>query len=188
MTITGLFGGSFNPIHLGHINVAQKVLTEKLVDEVWMLVSPLNPFKENVRQTDEHVRLEWVKKSVADLPHIEASDFEFTMPQPNYTWRTLQALRKAYPTHTFKLIIGGDNWQEFKRWKCYRKILATTPIIIYPRPGYPVDGTCLPEGVCLLDTPQFDISATVIREQIRQGNDVGEWVPEAIAHDLQLLK
>lgn len=188
MITTGIFGGTFNPIHLGHLNVAQQVLSEQLADEVWLMVSPLNPFKEGQAQTDAQTRLGWVRKAVDNLPHIEASDFEFTLPQPNYTYRTLQLLHKAYPNRCFKLIIGADNWQAFTRWKHYRKILQTTPLIVYPRPGYPIDRNDLPESACFLQTEEYDISATEIRRRITAGEDISALVPEAILTDLQSIQ
>lgn len=185
MITTGLFGGSFNPIHNGHILVAQNVIKAQLADEVWMLVSPQNPFKKDIEQTGAQQRLRWAQKAVADLPHIAASDFEFALPQPNYTFVTLQRLRQEYPERIFKLTIGADNWQAFPRWKNHEEILQTTPIIVYPRPGYPVDKATLPENVTLLEMEEFNISATQLRQMLREGKSIKGLVPESIRRSVE---
>ena len=129
----GIFGGSFNPIHLGHTALAAYICEQGLVDEVWLMVSPHNPLKENSTLIDEQERLTMARLAVAPYPTLRACDFEFTLPRPSYTYHTLQALRKAYPDYEFRLIIGEDNWQCFDRWYRGEDIARETPIIVYPR-------------------------------------------------------
>lgn len=129
----GIFGGSFNPIHLGHTALAAYICEQGLVDEVWLMVSPQNPLKRDLTLLDENERLAMARLAVAPYPMLKACDFEFTLPRPSYTYHTLQALRAAYPEHEFSLIIGEDNWQCFDRWYRGEDIARETPIIVYPR-------------------------------------------------------
>ena len=129
----GIFGGSFNPIHLGHTALAAYICEQGLVDEVWLMVSPQNPLKRDLTLLDENERLTMARLAVAPYPMLKASDFEFTLPRPSYTYHTLQALRAAYPECEFSLIIGEDNWQCFNRWYRGEDIARETPIIVYPR-------------------------------------------------------
>ena len=129
----GIFGGSFNPIHLGHTALAAYICEQGLVDEVWLMVSPQNPLKRDLTLLDENERLTMARLAVAPYPTLRACDFEFTLPRPSYTYHTLQALRTAYPECEFSLIIGEDNWQCFDRWYRGEDIARETPIIVYPR-------------------------------------------------------
>ena len=129
----GIFGGSFNPIHLGHTTLAAYICEQGLVDEVWLMVSPQNPLKRDLTLLDENERLAMARLAVAPYPMLRACDFEFGLPRPSYTYHTLLALRAAYPEHEFSLIIGEDNWQCFDRWYRGEDIARETPIIVYPR-------------------------------------------------------
>ena len=129
----GIFGGSFNPIHLGHTALASYICEQGMVDEVWLMVSPQNPLKRDLTLLDENERLTMARLATAPYPMLKACDFEFTLPRPSYTYHTLQALRTAYPDCEFSLIIGEDNWQCFNRWYRGEDIARETPIIIYPR-------------------------------------------------------
>lgn len=129
----GIFGGSFNPVHLGHTALAAYICEQGLVDEVWMMVSPQNPLKQNLELLDEQHRLAMLQLAVAPYPMLKGCDFEFHLPRPSYTYHTLQALREAHPDNTFSLIIGEDNWENFHRWYRGEDILRETPIIVYPR-------------------------------------------------------
>ena len=148
MKETGIYGGSFNPIHKGHVQLAETICQEGWVDEVWFLVSPQNPFKQDATDLmDEQVRLSLAQIAVRNHPRLKACDFEFSLPRPSYTAHTLAALRKAYPERRFTLIIGADNWQTFPLWKSPEEILLHHRILIYPRSGYPIDEAALPAGV-----------------------------------------
>lgn len=182
-----VFGGSFNPVHYGHVGVARRVMEENLADEVWLTVSPRNPLKEQSGLLDERLRLELVRLAVADVPGAEASDFEFALPRPSYSWQTLAALTEAYPEASFSLVIGSDNWLLFPKWAHYEEILARYSLIVYPRPGFSVWASSLPDNVRLLDAPLFPWSSTDIRNRLRQGGDVSDMVPPSVAERLGAL-
>lgn len=129
----GIFGGSFNPIHLGHTALAASICDLGVVDEAWLMVSPQNPLKRDFGLLDENERLKMVQLAVAPYPTLHACDFEFTLPRPSYTYHTLKALRSSYPNCEFSLIIGEDNWMHFDRWYRNEEILRTTRLIVYPR-------------------------------------------------------
>ncbi len=185
MIRTGIFGGSFNPIHNGHINLAQHLLQEGEVDEIWLMVSPHNPLKETTSLWDENFRLQMAQIATADYENICASDFEFHLPRPNYTWKTLQELEKAHPNRSFSLIIGADNWLVFEKWANYKNILQNYPILIYPREGYPIQIQSLPTGVKFIEAPLFPWSSTQIREALDQQCDVADMLHPQV---IQLLK
>ena len=181
----GIYGGSFNPIHRGHIALARQILRKARLDEVWFLVTPLNPFKQASSDLlDDDERLALTRKALADDPQLIASDYEFHLPRPSYTWDTLQALSRDYPEHEFTLIIGADHWAAFDRWAHPEDILRHYPIVIYPREGYPVDAALLPEGVTLVNTRLYNISSTDIRQRIREGRPVRRLLPTNIYDDV----
>ena len=167
----GIFGGSFNPIHNGHIALAQAVLRQCALDEVWLMVSPQNPLKQNSTDLlDDQLRLQMAEKALEGVEGVKACDYEFRLPKPSYTWNTLQHLSKDYPDCTFSLLIGGDNWAHFTRWRHWKDILRCHQVIVYPRDEYP--GT--------IDVPLLDVSSTEIRQRVRAGESIEELVPEAI--------
>ena len=173
MKKTGIFGGSYNPIHIGHLALANYLCEYGDLDEVWFMVSPQNPFKAHSSDLwDDQLRLELVRLAVEDYPKFHASDFEFHLPRPSYMVNTLQKLREAHPDREFTLIIGADNWMSFPRWKDANIIMAHHPLIISPRPGYEIDESTLPANVRLVNTPLLEVSSTFIRESLKQGKDV----------------
>lgn len=181
MKKVGIFGGSFNPIHTGHIALAKSLCQQTGLDEVWFMVSPLNPFKQAA--TDllaDHLRLQLVERALANEPQLKACDFEFHLPKPSYTWHTLQALSAHYPDIRFTLLIGGDNWAAFDKWYHHDDILSHYPIVVYPRQGSEQDIDRLPEGVTLVHTPLLNISSTEVRVRIAQGLSIHGMVPESI--------
>ena len=165
MTV-GLFGGSFNPIHNGHTVLGQWLVAHHLVDELWFLVSPQNPLKPAAGLLDDAARLRLAQLAVGRKRRLRVSDFECHMPRPSYMVHTLEALRAAYPEHDFVLVIGADNWHRFPQWYQSDEILRHHRLLVYPRPGSPIDEVTLPAGVTLIQTPLHDISATQIREAI----------------------
>lgn len=187
MIKTGLFGGSFNPIHTGHISLARLLLHQCGLDEIWFVVSPQNPFKTGSKLLDDDMRLRLVSEALRNEPGLVASDYEFRLPKPSYTWNTLQHLRKDYPDRLFTLLIGGDNWTAFDRWFHHDDILANYPIIVYPRQGENIDPKKLPAGVTLTDTPLLNISSTEIRARVRYGEDITGMVPETIKQQVITL-
>ena len=167
----GIFGGSFNPIHTGHIALAQAVLRQCALDEVWLMVSPQNPLKRNDADLlDDGLRFEMAQRALEDVDGVRACDYEFHLPKPSYTWNTLQNLSKDYPDYTFILLIGGDNWAHFQRWRHWQDILWHHNVIVYPRDQY--QGT--------IDVPLLPISSTEIRQKVRVGESIEGLVPEAI--------
>lgn len=187
----GIFGGSFNPIHLGHIALAQAVVEQQFVDEVWLLVSPLNPLKVNKTLLPEKDRLRLAEKALKGTEGVKASDFEFHLERPSYTWKTLEALETAYPEHTFSLIIGGDNWAIFDRWVKAELMRARYYIYVYPREGSPI----LPDSEgrmpsAVIDAPLYPFSSTDIRNAIANGAPdevLATMLPEAIIEDCRRL-
>lgn len=169
---TGIFGGSFNPIHIGHLALANYLCEYGGLDEIWFLVSPHNPLKKETDLWDDNLRLELVRLAVEGYPKFRASDFEFSLPRPSYTIHTLDALKAAYPERDFTLIIGADNWERFPRWKASEELIARHHILIYPRPEYEVDAESLPEHAQLVDTPLLEISSTFIRQSLAAGKDI----------------
>ena len=167
----GIFGGSFNPIHNGHIALAQAVLRQCALDEVWLMVSPQNPLKQNSTDLlDDHLRLQMAEKALEGVEGVKACDYEFRLSKPSYTWNTLQHLSKDYPDYTFSLLIGGDNWAHFTRWRHWKDILRCHQVIVYPREDYP--GT--------IDVPLLDVSSTEIRQRVREGKSIEGMVPDNI--------
>lgn len=169
--LIAIFGGSFNPIHTGHIALAQAVQKQCGLDEVWLMVSPQNPLKRNDSDLlDDHLRLQIAQKALEDVEGVKACDYEFRLPKPSYTWNTLQHLTKDYPDDTFVLLIGGDNWAHFQRWCHWKDILWHHDIIVYPRDEY--RGT--------IDVPLLPISSTEIRQKVRAGENIKGLVPECV--------
>lgn len=174
-----MFGGSFDPIHIGHTALAEAVLRENLADEVWFMVSPLNPHKQGQGLTPEDTRLAMVQLAIGDEARFKASDFEFSLPRPSYTLNTLRALEEAYPQRQFLLLIGADNWAKFDRWYCGDKIIEHYLIIVYPRDNQ--QQPTLPRGVTWLLSPLCDVSSTQVRRMAARGEDFSAFVAPAVA-------
>ena len=180
MIKTGIFGGSFNPIHTGHIALARQLRKAAGLDEVWLMVSPQNPLKAQSGLLDDQLRLQMAQQALADEPDIKACDYEFHLPRPSYTWNTLQALRADYPDREFVLMIGGDNWEHFSRWYRADDIISNYRLIVYPRRGSNIETTSLPPTVTVVEADLLDISSTDIRRRIRRHQTVEGLVPNAI--------
>lgn len=173
-----IYGGSFNPIHCGHTALAETLVKSGVTDEVWLMVSPRNPLKEQAELADEHWRFRLAELAVEGIDGVKASDFEFSLPRPSYTYATLSALQTAYPDVTFSLLIGADNWQVFPQWAHHETLVSEHDIFIYPRPDFPIREEDLPVHVHLLhDVPLFDCSSTDIRNGLRQGADMTKFIP-----------
>lgn len=173
----GVYSGSFDPIHTGHAMVANYVAQWGGVDEVWLLVSRQNPLKDDHSPLSDEHRLAMVRLVAEECDGVVASDFEFHLPVPSYTYVTLTKLREHYPQHKFTLIVGSDNWVNFGRWRDAHKIIKEFGLLIYPRPGYDVPETP-PEGVEVIGNgPTSFISSTFIREALKDGANVNFFVP-----------
>ena len=186
----GIYGGSFNPIHKGHTELARAIVEQGCVDELWMLVSPLNPLKQD-ETTDiaEYAhRLRMAELATEGIDGVRVSDFESHLPLPSYMVTTLGELDKAYPEHEFVLVIGADNWERFPRWYHADEILAHYPILIYRRPGCTFDETSLPSTVQVVTTPLYDISSTDIRTSARRGRLLRRWLDPKVANYIKRHK
>lgn len=179
-TRTALYGGSFNPIHLGHLAIARQALKQGLADEVWLMVSPQNPLKAQRELLGDTLRLQMARRATEGISHLQVCDYEFGLPRPSYTYNTLLSLDRDYPDREFLLLIGGDNWAHFSRWYRAADIIASHRIIVYPRRSSDIDASQLPPTVSLLSTPLIDISSTMVRQTIAAGGDISHMVPPQI--------
>ncbi len=182
----GVFGGSFNPIHKGHIALARQILRKAKLDEIWFLVTPLNPFKRT--DTDllaDNLRLEMARAALSGMQGLVASDYEFHLPKPSYTWDTLRHLSKDHPEKEFVLIIGADNWLKWDKWYHAGDILRNYEVVVYPREGCPVDESAMPQGVRLINTRLYKMSSTEIRKRVREGKDIARLVPGCILESVK---
>jgi len=174
----GLLGGTFDPIHLGHLTLAEAAREQLQLDEVWLVVSPQNPFKAADLLTDEHHRLAMVQAAVADRPGLVASAVEFELPRPSYTASTFRHLQHTHPNGGFVLIIGEDNWQGLTHWKEADWLWQHLPVAVYPRTGSPVEPGTLP--VHALTGPPVDLSSTDVRDALLSGQDVSHRLPAGV--------
>lgn len=177
----GIFGGSFNPIHTGHIALAQQLKELAALDEVWLMVSPQNPLKQgNSELLDDRLRYQMARLALHGVTGIVASDYELHLPKPSYTWNTLQRLHTDFPQHTFSLLIGGDNWERFPQWYNSEKLIAAYNIVVYPRRDSNICRSTLPANVSIFDTELYDISSTEIRQRVKLGQSIRGMVVPAI--------
>lgn len=183
----GIYSGSFNPVHIGHLALANYLCEFEGVDEVWFLVTPHNPLKEQGELMDDEQRLRLVQLAVEGYPRFRASDFEFHLPRPSYSIHTLEALRRSYPDTEFTLIIGSDNWLCFDRWFEAKRIVSEFGLLIYPRPGFEVDETMLPPHVRMVHAPCIEVSSTFVRQALRQGKDVRFFLPAKVYDEVNML-
>lgn len=189
----GLFFGSFNPIHTGHLIIANTMIENTDLVQVWFIVSPQNPFKSSKSLLHEFDRLDMVELAVQDNYNMRASDVEFHMPRPSYTVDTLAYLFEKFPQHEFKLIIGEDNLKSFPKWKNYKVILANFGLYVYPRlknkeNNKTVHGIINHPNVYFVDLPILDISATFIRRCIKENKSIKYLVPEAVENYIRNKK
>ena len=176
----GLFFGSFNPIHVGHLIIAQTALNAGRLDYVWLVVSPQNPFKNKKNLLPEYERLRMVELATEGHDHMQASNVEFSLPQPSYTIDTLTHLRDRYRSYEFSIIMGQDNLQYLHKWKNHEALLKYYPFFVYPRPSTPPSPYDDHPQVTAFEAPLLDISASYIREQVRSGQSIRYLVPEPV--------
>lgn len=180
----GLYFGSFNPIHTGHLIIASYVVNNTKLGQVWFVVSPQNPFKSAGNLLNEYHRLHLVQLAIEGEKSLRASDIEFHLPRPSYTINTLAYLEEKYSQHQFSLVMGSDSLENLPKWKNAPAILSRYPIYVYVRPGFPLN---IPEGaqVNRLDAPLLQISATQIRELVRQGKSIRYLVPDSVKEEIE---
>ncbi len=181
----GLYFGSFNPIHIGHLIIANHMAYNTELDEVWFIISPKNPLKESASLLNEHHRYSLVKIAIEDEKKLKANNVEFLMPKPSYTIDTLIYLSEKFKQHSFTLIIGSDSYLNFSKWKNYKQIILNYNILIYPRPSFPIQ-TDLLENIKIVDAPLLEISSTQIRRNIKDKKSIRYLVTDKVMDELEL--
>lgn len=177
----GILAGSFNPIHMGHLMIANYMKEFTYLEEVWFVVSPRNPLKNAENLLNDKWRLEMTKAAIKDYEEMKVSDIEFHLPPPSYTIDTMTTLTIENQDKEFTLIIGGDNWNNLHRWKGYKRLQREFKILIYPRLGYEVhipEELC--ENICFVEAPVVEISSTFIRNSLKEGKNVRAFVPSRV--------
>lgn len=182
----GLFFGSFNPIHMGHLIIANVMAQNTDLDKVWLVVSPQNPFKPSKGLLHEFDRYDLVKAAIADNHKLEVSDVEFHLPKPSYTIHTLAYLTEKYPNKEFKVIIGEDNLENFTKWKNHEQILNQYGLYVYPRPHVTNSDLKRHPQVTIVEAPMIDISATYIRNCIKNNKSIRYLVPETVENMIRM--
>ncbi len=182
----GLYFGSFNPVHTGHLIIANHVINFTDMDEVWFVISPQNPFKKRHNLIDSYDRLALVELAIGDYDKIKPCTIEFNMPIPSYTIDTLTYLKEKYEDYNFSLIMGSDNLVNFHHWKNYDVILKYYEIIVYLRPGYEDVPFLKHKKVTALDAPLLEISSSFIRKMIKDNKSIRYLVPDAVYNEIML--
>ena len=176
----GLYFGSFNPIHIGHLIIANYMIEHSDMEQLWLVVTPHNPHKQKKSLADNYDRLHIVNIAIEDNPKLRSSNIEFGLPQPSYTIDTLTYMAEKYPQHTFSLIMGGDNLATLHKWKNYEQILESYPIFVYKRPSYDIPDLAAHPNVTLCDAPLLNISSSYIRQLIKEKKSFQYLVPEVV--------
>jgi nicotinate-nucleotide adenylyltransferase len=177
---TGLFFGTFNPVHIGHTAIANYILEYSDLSEIWFVVSPQNPFKKGVKLISEHFRLEMTKLAISQEARFKVSDVEFHLPKPSYTFDSLEELKRDFSKNKFILLMGNDNILHLSKWKYSDRIIGDYDIIVYPRPGYPISENDLPMRTQLINAPLLDISSTMIRNSFAEGKKLPYFLSPAV--------
>jgi len=178
----GLFFGSFNPIHNGHLILAEMILEKASLDECWFVLSPHNPHKKKSTLLNQNLRLFLLQEALENHPNLKINTIEFKLPQPNYTFNTLVHLKEKYDEVQFYLIMGMDNLENFYQWKNPEEILDAANILVYPRLGHSIpDWAKDNQKVSIIDTPLIDLSSTLIRQRVKAGLTISAFVPEVVA-------
>lgn len=183
MTV-GLYFGSFNPVHNGHLIIASYIANYTALDRIWFVISPQNPFKEKSTLINENHRKHLIDLAIEGEKKLRSSNIEFKLPVPSYTIDTLTYLQELYPQHEFSIIVGSDSFQNIHKWKNSEVLLQNFPIIIYERPGFKVQKASLNEKTTLLKAPLLDISSTMIREMIKQKKSIRYLVPDIVNDEI----
>ncbi|MBS1758849.1 MAG: nicotinate-nucleotide adenylyltransferase [Bacteroidetes bacterium] len=180
----GLYFGSFNPIHIGHLIIANHILNETDINRLWFVVSPHNPFKNESSLLNEYQRLNLVQLAIEDDVRLKASDIEFGLPKPSYTSTTLAFLSEKYPDYNFRIIMGSDSFQNLNKWKNPEYIINNYEIYIYKRPGFEVVNN-FNAKIKVMDAPLLELSATQIRQNIKAGKSVRYMLPDNVLVEIE---
>jgi nicotinate-nucleotide adenylyltransferase len=180
----GLYFGSFNPIHSGHLIIANHILNETGLEKIWFIVSPQNPFKTSATLLNEYDRLHLLKLATGEDPRIKISNIEFALPKPSYTSTTLSHLQDRYPEHEFSIIMGSDSFQNLHKWKNFEFIAKNYSIYIYQRAGFQIDNH-VKARLIIVNAPLLQISATQIRQLIKEGKSIRYMVPEKVREEIE---
>lgn len=180
----GLYFGSFNPVHVGHLIIASHAVNETDLNQVWFVVSPQNPFKQSASLLNEYHRLHLIKSAIDGENNLRASSVEFSLPKPSYTVDTLVYLKEKYPEHEFSILMGSDGFQNLNKWKNYKVLVANYSFYIYKRPGFEVTET-FGATIQILDAPLLEISSTHIRELIRNKRSIRFLVPDIVKEEIE---
>jgi nicotinate-nucleotide adenylyltransferase len=180
----GLYFGSFNPVHVAHLIIANHILNETDIEKIWFVISPQNPFKSEFNLLNEYHRLHLVRLATEDDNRIKSSDIEFSLPKPSYTINTLIYLEEKFPEHDFAIIMGSDSFQNFHKWKNYDIIIKDYAIFVYIRPGFEVKNH-LNAKLNIIDAPLLQLSATQIRRYIKEGKSIRYMVPDKVLEEIE---
>ncbi|MFD2918945.1 nicotinate (nicotinamide) nucleotide adenylyltransferase [Terrimonas rubra] len=180
----GLFFGSFNPIHIGHLIIANHILNTTNLQKIWFVVSPQNPFKESKTLLNEYDRLHLLRVAIQQDDRMKVSDVEFGLPKPSYTSVTLAHLTEKHPGYTFHVIMGGDSFQNLHKWHNYEYIIKHFPVMVYNRPGFTIDNA-IGADLQIADAPLLEISATAIRTLIKENKSVKYLLPDAVREEIE---
>lgn len=176
----GLYFGSFNPIHIGHLIIANHIQQFSALDQVWFVVSPQNPFKKKSTLANDHERLHLINLAIEDYPNLRVSNVEFSMPKPSYTIDTLVVLKENFPDVEFFLIMGMDNLKNFHKWKNHEQILKQCSVLVYPRPGYEAGKWDSHPKFNIINAPLMEISSTFIRKALKENKYIRPMLPEKV--------
>ena len=180
----GLYFGSFNPVHVAHLIIANHILNETDIEKIWVVVSPQNPFKIESSLLNEYHRLHLVKLATENDNRIKASDIEFNLPKPSYTTATLAYLKEKNPEHEFCIIMGSDSFQNLHKWKNYEVIVKNYAVYVYLRPGFDIKNN-LNANLHIIDAPLLQLSATQIRKYVKEGKSIRYLVTESVREEIE---
>ena len=180
----GLYFGTFNPVHVAHLIIANHILNETDIEKIWVVVSPQNPFKIESSLLNEYHRLHLVKLATENDNRIKASDIEFNLPKPSYTTATLAYLKEKNPEHEFCIIMGSDSFQNLHKWKNYEVIVKNYAIYVYLRPGFDIDNHVNAQ-LHIVDAPLLQLSATQIRKYVKEGKSIRYLVTESVREEIE---
>jgi nicotinate-nucleotide adenylyltransferase len=180
MKHVGLLFGSFNPVHIGHLALANYILEYETPDEIWFVISPQNPFKTSIDLLDENLRLQIIKLAIKSEPRFRACDFEFSLPRPSYTIDTLDKLSITFPDKQFSVIMGADNLLAIDKWKEPQRLLQQYQLLVYPRPGYTLEKAKIHSNIQIIQAPLFEISSTMIRKALHENKNLRFLLPSGV--------